>query len=57
MIKLRLYRHYFGNFPMQGEKYYFRVEGSTQGENVPHKVEMATQGENASGKLKMPHAR
>ena len=31
-MELRLFRDFFGNFSTRGERYYFRVEGSTQGE-------------------------
>ena len=38
-MELGLLRDFFGNFSMRGERYYFRMEGSTRGEIEP------TQGE------------
>ena len=39
LIEIGLLHDYYGNFSMQGERYYFHMEGSTQGEIEP------TQGE------------
>ena len=34
LMESGLFRDFFGNFSMQGERYYFCVEGSTWGENA-----------------------
>ena len=34
-MEMGLFHDYFGNFPTRDERYYFRVEGSTQGEIEP----------------------
>ena len=46
LMETGLFHDYFGNFSMQGKRYYFRVEGSMRGE-----IEMNT---GKLGRLKFP---